>query len=123
MHHERIPAAAEAEADATVLELLTGEPVLWSVDELTREMGDHVPAADAVARASTAPGSRADSATSFRHAGSGARRASPASAAQGGAPADRGNLPRPAGRGEPLRLRPPRRIRWSLIRLNAGLLE
>jgi hypothetical protein len=50
MHDERIPAAAEPEANATVLELLTGEPVLWSIDELAREIGDRVTAVDAVAR-------------------------------------------------------------------------
>jgi hypothetical protein len=50
MHDERIPAAAEADADATVLELLTGEPVLWSIDEIAREIGDRMTAVDAVAR-------------------------------------------------------------------------
>jgi len=60
MHDERIPAAAEAEADATVLELLTGEPVLLSVDELAREIGDR----STRWRGCTPPLSRTDSATS-----------------------------------------------------------
>jgi hypothetical protein len=50
MHDERSPAEAEADADTTVLELLTAAPTLWSTDELAREVGHRVTAVDAVAR-------------------------------------------------------------------------
>jgi hypothetical protein len=50
MHDERSPADAEAEADATVLDLLTETARLWSLAELGRAVGDNLTATDAVAR-------------------------------------------------------------------------
>ncbi|HEX8086571.1 MAG TPA: hypothetical protein VF529_19950 [Solirubrobacteraceae bacterium] len=50
MHDEPSPAEAEAAADASVLELLTTEPALWSIDEIARELGDRITAVDAIAR-------------------------------------------------------------------------
>jgi hypothetical protein len=54
MQDERSPAEADANADASVLEFLTRDTGLWSLDELSRELGDRVSAVDAVARLNAA---------------------------------------------------------------------
>lgn len=50
MHDQPSPAEAEAQADATVLDLLVDATAPWSLDEISREVGDHITAVDAVTR-------------------------------------------------------------------------
>lgn len=50
MQDQPSPAEAEAQAEATVLELLIDATTPWSLDEISREVGDHLTAVDAVGR-------------------------------------------------------------------------